>query len=131
MTPTQRRMTYQIDSATFDHLSAWCEAQFRDHERDAVREHMIATLERMGPEDAAYSLSHGWWHIHDLDPWRPTPNGIVEHFTDARVFDTYEQALDAAQCMGIAAHPQRCLAKDGWVVWVEWAGEKWFKGEVR
>ena len=57
---------YQIDNATFDHLSAWCDAQLRDDERETVRDRILGYLSDCDVEDAAYSLSHGWRHIQDL-----------------------------------------------------------------
>ena len=43
---------------------------------------------------------------------------ITEHFTDARQYPTYREALAVAQMTGIAATPQQALSpgRDYWVV---------------
>ena len=59
--------TYEIDDATFVHLSDWCERNTRDaDEANAVSCKIIAYLESLPIEDAEYSLSHGWTHVRDL-----------------------------------------------------------------
>lgn len=57
---------YRIDNATFDHLSAWCERDLRDGERETIKTRILDYLSACDREDAEYSLSHGWPHIRNL-----------------------------------------------------------------
>lgn len=60
-------MRYQIDDQTFDHLTAYCERETRtEDEALELREKILGYLEACEPDEAEYSLSHGWRHLSDL-----------------------------------------------------------------
>jgi len=57
---------------------------------------------------------------------------LTGHHTEARVYRSYEDALSAAQGLGITAKPLRNLSKPGWVVLVPWKGEPYYyRGGMR
>ncbi len=58
--------TYLMDDATFQHLTTFCDRFFRDDEATNKRNAVVSMLEAMPPEDAEYSLSHGWPHVVGL-----------------------------------------------------------------
>ncbi len=58
--------TYMMDDATFQHLTTWCDRQYRDDEATDKRNAIMEMLEAMPVEDAEYSLSHGWTHVANL-----------------------------------------------------------------
>jgi hypothetical protein len=57
---------YDMDDATYQHLTSWCDRQYREGEAELKREQMANLLQSMSPEDAEYSLSHGWSHVANL-----------------------------------------------------------------
>lgn len=57
---------YQMDDATFSHLTAWCERECREDEKDTVRDRILLFLETESVQDAEWHLSHGWQHLHDV-----------------------------------------------------------------
>ena len=58
--------TYSMNDPTFDHLTAWCDSFYREEEATEKRNQILDMLEAMSPEDAEYSLAHGWQHVANL-----------------------------------------------------------------
>jgi len=63
---------YNMDDATFQHLTDWCDSQVVEREgqtedsADLLRETILVYLQSCDVEDAEYSISHGWTHVRNL-----------------------------------------------------------------
>jgi len=67
MTAHSAPARYRMDAATLAHLAAWCDRETHNAEESGeLIDRMAAMLEDMEPEDAEYSMSHGWFHVRDL-----------------------------------------------------------------
>jgi len=53
-----------LDNATFKHLTEWCDRALIAP--NAGRDAILDLLDKMGEEDAAYSIAQGWSNVASL-----------------------------------------------------------------